>query len=69
MPDVKEPTHADLAERLDRIEKTLEPIADTWEDVAALGRSGRIVGRFILWTAGMVVAVMAAWNQLDGLFG
>lgn len=59
-----EVTHADLARRLDRIEETLSPIAETWEEVATIGKYTRIVFRSVMWTAGMVVAVMAAWNTL-----
>ena len=66
MTDDKKPTHADIIARLDSLEKKLEPILETWQDVAALGRSGRIIGRCIMWTAGLVVAVMAAWTAITG---
>lgn len=62
-PDA-EVTHAHILKRLDQLEDRLEPILDTWQDVAALSRSGRIVGRFILWTGGVVVAFMATWTAL-----
>jgi len=59
-------THADIIKRLDSLEAKLEPMLATWEDVAALARSGRIVGRFILWTGGVVVAAMAIWTTITG---
>lgn len=62
----EELTHADIIRRLDRLETKLEPVLETWQDVAALGRSGRIVGRLILWVGGLVVAVMATWNFVAG---
>lgn len=66
MTDENDPiSHADLAERLERIEETLEPIAETWQEVVVLGRYTRIVFRSIVWTAGMVVVVMAAWNTVN----
>jgi len=64
-----EPTYADIIQRLDQLEEKLEPLLDTWQDVAALGRSGRIIGRAILWSAGVVVGVMAAWSSLNGSVG
>jgi tetrahydromethanopterin S-methyltransferase subunit G len=61
-----EVTHAHIIKRLDQLEAKLEPIIDTWQDVAALSRSGRIVGRFIIWTGGVVVASLAIWNLIGG---
>lgn len=57
-------SHADLARRLDGIEATLEPIAETWQEMVIIGRYTRIVFRSVVWTAGMVVVVMAAWSTL-----
>lgn len=59
-------THAHIIKRIDRLEERLEPVLDTWEDVAALSRSGRIVGRIILWAGGVVVAAMAVWSVITG---
>ena len=61
-----EVTHAHIIKRLDQLEDKLEPILETWQDVAALSRSGRIVGRFIIWTGGVVVAALAIWALLTG---
>ncbi len=64
--DDQEPTHADIVRRLDGIEETLAPIAETWQDVAAAGRIARIIVRSFMWAASMVVIVMAAWANLTG---
>ena len=64
--DDQEPTHADIVKRLDGIEETLAPIAETWEGVVAAGRLTRIIFRSIMWTASLVVIVMAAWANLTG---
>jgi hypothetical protein len=60
-----EVTHADIIRRLERIEERMEvedkklaPVFESYKDVAALGRSGRLVGRTILWIGGLVGAVM-----------
>ena len=62
-------THAHIVERLDKLEAKLEPIIETWQDVAALGRSGRILGRFMLWSGGLVVAFLAVRSFLIGDWG
>lgn len=65
---MSEYSHADIIKRLDQLEEKLAPLFDAWTDVAALGRTGRIVGRAVMWTAAMVVSVMAAYTVLTGGF-
>lgn len=60
-------THADIIERLDRLEEKLEPIIFAWQDCTAIGRGFRTAGRGILWVAALVVAVMAAWTAVTGV--
>ena len=57
-------SHSDIIKRLDTLETKLEPIISTWEDVAGIVRGWSLVARFILWTAGVVVLIMAAWNAV-----
>lgn len=55
-------------DRLDRLEKTVEGLGfpDDWEevlrDVAAVGRTGRLVKRGVMWGAPIIPAVAAAWH-------
>ena len=62
---MSEPTHADIINRLDRLEEKLAPILLTWQDCTAIGRGFRAAGRGILWVAALVVAVMAAWSAIN----
>jgi len=64
---MSECSYADILKRLDVLEETLEPIINTWQDVAVLGRYTRIVFRSILWMASMVIALLAAWTALKGV--
>jgi len=59
-------THAYIVERLDALEERLDPLLEAWKDITILGRYARIVGRSIVWTASMVVVVMAAWTIING---
>ena len=58
-------THADILKRLDILEANLAPIIFTWKELTSLGRGFRIIGRGILWSAGLVVIVMAAKTALE----
>ena len=61
-----EVTHAHILKRLDRLEERLEPVFEiNWKDIAALSRSGRIIGHLILWTGGLVAALAATWAFLN----
>jgi len=62
----EELTHAHIIKRIDRLEERLEPILAGYEDVAALSRSGHIIGRIILWIGGVVAACAATYTILTG---
>jgi hypothetical protein len=66
---MNELTHADIIRRLDQLEEKLEPMFSAWSNINAMGISLRIVGRGVLWSAGLVVAVMAAYTAVTGGFG
>lgn len=67
MEDKNEITHAHIVERLEVLEDKLEPLIQTLQDIAVLGRFAGIVSRSVLWVAGLVVAVLAAWSALKGV--
>lgn len=55
-----------VVETVGRIEKELEPIAEMYADIAAVGRFGRGIGNIIKWFGGLTLAVAAIWATIKG---
>jgi hypothetical protein len=50
-----------IATSLERIEKDVRPIKELMSDVAAVGRFGRCLGKFVIWLASIVAALGLLW--------
>jgi hypothetical protein len=60
-----EVTHITIMAKLEEMEQKLEPIFEVWEDVAAVGRIGKLVRRIVIWGAPICAALAAGYHFIN----
>ena len=59
-----QPTHGELAQKLDELHDLLKPIVEDWPEVKQMidgYRAAKVGGSFFKWLAGVGTALLAIW--------